>query len=201
MTVLGVGINAQGWVMKMEYGNVAEIPVFLLTQFGRGFAVMSGYYCSGNVSGSHINPATTISMAIFRRSPWTHIPFYILSQFLGCLIASFLVRRYYYPSFLYYTELSAWTDISSINSTARIFATFPANGANNGFACFAEFLGTAIMVIIIFATADMSNLPAERSAPLIVALVTMTIGFSFGYTGWAFNSLRDFAGRIVFVRH
>jgi len=38
-----------------------------------------GILCSVGVSGGHINPAVTLTMAFFERHPWWKVPYYLFS--------------------------------------------------------------------------------------------------------------------------
>src|SRR5207253_2392057 len=42
----------------------------------------------GPVSGCHVNPAVTISMAVAGRMPWSRVPTYIAAQLVGATAAS-----------------------------------------------------------------------------------------------------------------
>ncbi|KAM7266778.1 hypothetical protein ACFE04_008944 [Oxalis oulophora] len=66
------------------YGSVT-FPGICVTW---GLIVMVMVYSVGHVSGAHFNPAVTITSAIFRRFPLKQVPFYVLSQLLGSLLAS-----------------------------------------------------------------------------------------------------------------
>src|SRR3982074_545205 len=53
-----------------------------------GFAVMLAIYASGAVSGAHLNPAVTLSLAWRRGFPWSKGPGYIGSQLVGAFLAA-----------------------------------------------------------------------------------------------------------------
>jgi MIP family channel proteins len=45
----------------------------------------------GEVSGAHINPVVTLSFASRKVFPWTRVPAYLAVQFLGAVLAGFLI--------------------------------------------------------------------------------------------------------------
>lgn len=57
-----------------------------------GLMVMAIIYNMGTVSGAHINPAVTIAFALRRHFPWVRVPFYILAQIIGAILAAFFLK-------------------------------------------------------------------------------------------------------------
>ncbi|THG12002.1 hypothetical protein TEA_011508 [Camellia sinensis var. sinensis] len=53
-----------------------------------GLIIMVMVYSVGHISGAHLNPAVTITFAIFRHFPYKQVPLYILGQMLGSILAS-----------------------------------------------------------------------------------------------------------------
>lgn len=53
-----------------------------------GFIVMAMIYVFGNTSGTHINPAVTIALALSGRMSKREVPGYILAQTIGAILAS-----------------------------------------------------------------------------------------------------------------
>ena len=64
---------------------------------------------------------------------------------------------------------------------------------NYGDAFLSEAIGTAFLLIFVFAVVDLMNLPPRANlAPLIIGLAVFAIGMSFGAsTGYAINPARD----------
>src|SRR5882724_9919235 len=57
-----------------------------------GLIVLSLIYALGDVSGAHLNPAVTLGFCLARRFPIRQAVPYILSQCIGALMASGLLR-------------------------------------------------------------------------------------------------------------
>lgn len=64
-----------------------------------GLVVMAMIYALGEVSGAHMNPAVSIAFALAGRFKMALLPGYIISQLLGALLAS-IVLKFLFPSSL-----------------------------------------------------------------------------------------------------
>jgi len=69
-------------------GNVSHVGVALTF----GLVVLAMIYAVGDVSGAHLNPAVTLGFFAARRLPGRWVVPYLLSQCVGALIASGLLR-------------------------------------------------------------------------------------------------------------
>ncbi|GAC1386331.1 MAG: aquaporin [Ginsengibacter sp.] len=57
-----------------------------------GLIVMSLIYTLGNISGAHMNPAVTIAFTVAKRFSVSNVLPFILSQLLGAIFASFILK-------------------------------------------------------------------------------------------------------------
>jgi aquaporin NIP len=57
-----------------------------------GLVVLALIYALGDTSGAHLNPAVTIAFAVAKRFSWAQVTPYVVAQFLGGLLASFVIR-------------------------------------------------------------------------------------------------------------
>jgi glycerol uptake facilitator protein len=173
---------------------------WLLIAWGWGMGVALAIYVAGGISGAHINPAVTLSLAAWGKFEWRKVPGYMVAQVLGAFTAAALVYLIYKNSI---NSFEAATHITrgSANSipTYSIFATFPSPVFHNPAGAFlTELVGTALLVGIVFALIDEFNQPpGSNLAPFIVGLVVFGIGMSFGAnSGYAINPARDLGPRL-----
>lgn len=78
LMTFGDGINVQA-LFSSVYDPSSPKGNYLSVSFGWGIAVAMAVYVCGGISG-HINPAVTISLALFRGFPWKKVPGYIFAQ-------------------------------------------------------------------------------------------------------------------------
>jgi len=160
---------------------------------GWGLAVTMGVYVAGRVSGAHLNPAVTLALAIFRGFPWRKLAPYMLAQTLGAFAAAGIVFWNYHPAFL--------SNDPTLQSTAGVFTTFPAFPGQPLAGLLDQTIGTALLLLLIFAITDERNSPpGANMAPLMIGLIVVAIGMAFGgMHGYAINPARDFGPRLFTV--
>jgi glycerol uptake facilitator protein len=157
---------------------------------GWGLAVTMGVYIAGKVSGGHLNPAVTLALAVFRGFPWVKVLPYFLAQTAGAFLAAALVYRNYLPAFHRFDP--------QLEKTAGVFTTFPAFPAQLQAGFLDQVIGTALLLLMVLAITDEWNMPPGANlAPLMIGLVVIAIGMSFGgMHGYAINPARDFGPRL-----
>nr|CCA23301.1 aquaporin putative [Albugo laibachii Nc14] len=185
LVCFGDGVVAQVVLSKQTSG------MYLSINLCWGLGVLFGIHCSGGVSGAHLNPAVSTTLALFRRFSWRKVPFYILAQLLGAFCGAAMVLAIYYPVFNVVDP--------ERKTTHGVFATYPGEAVSNGSAFLCEVFGTALLVGGIFAIGDRHNKPASPySAPSAIALLVVAIGMAFGMnTGYAINPARDLSPRFL----
>ncbi|EEY55402.1 aquaporin, putative [Phytophthora infestans T30-4] len=183
--LFGTGVVAQ---VVLSEGSKGE---FLSINLCWGLGILFGIHVCGGVSGAHLNPAVTVSLALFGRFKWKKVPYYVAAQLLGAFGASAIVCMVYAP-------LINATDPHK-TETQGIFATYPYSDDVPTGTCFlTEVVGTALLVGCLFAIGDDMNKPASPySQPGAVALLVVAIGMAFGMnTGYAINPARDLGPRL-----
>lgn len=157
-----------------------------------GLAVTMGIYIAGKITGAHLNPAVTITLAAFRGFPWRKVIPYSIVQIAGAFVAAAIVFWNYHPAFLKVDP--------GLDHTAGIFTTFPAFPALPSAGLLDQVIGTALLLLMIFAITDERNQPPAQLGPIMVGLVVVVIGMAFGgMHGYAINPARDFGPRLFTV--
>lgn len=190
LILFGNGVVAM--VVLFGSGTPGEIVHggFTNITLGWGLAVTMGIYIAGRVSGAHLNPAVTIALAIYRDFPWRKAGPYIVAQILGAFVAAALVFWNYQPAFR--------AADPSLDHTAGVFTTFPAYPQIPSAGLLDQTIGTALLVLLVFAIIDERNQPPGANlAPVLIGAVVAAIGMSFGgMHGYAINPARDFGPRL-----
>jgi glycerol uptake facilitator protein len=182
-----VRLFGQGIAGEIVNGGYTNITI------GWGLGVTMGVYIAGRVSGAHLNPAVTLAFALFRGFPWKKVIPYAIAQTAGAFAGALIVFWNYHPAFLKVDPM--------LEKTGGIFTTYPAfpNMPAAGF--LDQTLGTALLLLLIFAVVDERNQPpAGNLGPVIIGLIVVAIGVSFGSMhGYAINPARDFGPRLFIV--
>ncbi|MEZ4858503.1 MAG: MIP/aquaporin family protein [Flavobacteriaceae bacterium] len=195
LMVLGNGVVANV-LLKDTKGNNSG---WIVITTAWGLAVYVAVLIAGPVSGAHINPAVTLSLAIAGLFEWNVVPLYILAQFIGAMLGALCVFIFHKKHY----------DITEDTDTVRAtFCNTPAirNVPAN---LFSEIVGTFVLLLAVFYIAgpEFTSQSGEKAiiglgslGALPVALVVWSIGLSLGgTTGYAINPARDLGPRIVYA--
>jgi glycerol uptake facilitator-like aquaporin len=102
------------------------------------------------VSGAHINPAVTFGLAAAREFPWRLVPTYWAAQLLGGILAALVNWA------MYGDKLGSALDLGT---------TRPGPGVPLIAALLAEFVLTAVLLIVVMSTAVYQRAPGGRCPP------------------------------------
>jgi glycerol uptake facilitator protein len=176
-----------------------------------GLGIATAIYLTGALSGAHLNPAVTVSMAVWSDFPRRLVLPYIGAQLLGAFAAS---------AALYLIFADALTSFEAANhivrgqtgseASAMIFGEFFPNPGGHPLtagvsqrmsslrAFGAEVMGTAVLLLVIFCATDERNKarPQALTAVSIGLTVTLLISLLGPLTMACFNPARDLGPRV-----
>ena len=162
-----------------------------------GLAVTLAIYVTGSVSGTHANPAVTLTLAIFRNFEWKKVVPYWLAQVVGGFAGAAIVYVLFGPVIDHYNEAHQLT--REAGGAAGVFFTPPGLAITPMHAVLDQIILTAFLLFGIFAITEQYNemAPMANSGALMIGLLVATIGASMGYLeAWALNPARDFGPRL-----
>ncbi len=180
-----------------------------------GFGVTLAIYVSAGLSGAHLNPAVSLSMALLRPSdfPAKRLLPYVAAQLSGAVLAGATVAMLFGPLLRRFeaakgilrgapgSELSAMV-FGEYFPNPAMFGTDAAARAlvSPGQAALVEGFGTAVLVLVIFALTSPRNTdrPGANLAPFFIGFtVAVLISLFAPLTQAGWNPARDFGPRLV----
>ncbi|MDQ6772071.1 MAG: aquaporin family protein [Candidatus Dormibacteraeota bacterium] len=151
--------------------------------FAFGFIITVLVYALGKVSGCHINPAITFSLAVTKRLPWRDVPFYWLAQYVGAIVGA----------------IGIWAVFGHGAVTLGMGQTHFATDAGTTLyvqAALAEFLGTGLLLFAVMGIVD-SRSPSHLAGLVIGGAVVGIILIVGPVTGASLNPARAFGPELV----
>jgi glycerol uptake facilitator protein len=186
LILLGNGVVA-GVVLR---DTKSENAGWIVITIGWALAVTFAVYAVGHVSGAHLNPAVSLSLAA--TGQWSEqftvrtLPLYLAGQILGAMLGAMLVYLHYLPH---------WAHTEDAGAKRAVFCTTPAIRHTTG-NFISEFIGTFVLMFGLSAIG--ATRFAEGLNPLVVGALILAIGHSLGgTTGYAINPARDLGPRII----
>jgi aquaglyceroporin related protein len=158
---------------------------------GWGTGIAFGVWAAGGISGAHLNPAITLSQAVFRRFPWRKVPGYMIAQYTGATVATLIVYGNYRTAMHI-------VDPGKTAQTASIFVTYPADFITFANAWYSEFVGTALLCAFVMVVTDKSNNPPQKGLVALAFFIFFVgITITWGWlTAFAINPARDLGPRL-----
>ena len=196
LIILGDGVVANVALKKSK----GQESGWIVVATGWGLAVALAVYTVGRISGAHINPAVTLSLAVIGAFPWSQVPGYVAAQLTGAFLGGVIVWLSYLPH---------WAETEDKAAKLGVFSTIPAIRDTRG-NILAEAIGTAVLVFCVLAIGanaqgltkpgeiDLSVAFSKGLQPFLVGVLVWGIGLSLGGpTGYAINPARDLGPRIA----
>ena len=170
-----------GAVAASVASQAADTLIIVALAHGLGIGLM--VYATANISGGHLNPAVTLGMIVTKNIKILPGMMYIAAQLLGAVAASALLY------------LILRDNVGNLSD----FGAHGISGAvdGEGGAFLLEALLTAVLLIVIFATA-VSKQGAGHMAPLAIGLTVTAIHLvAVPLTGASVNPARTFGPALV----
>jgi len=142
-----------------------------------GLIVTTMIYVFGNISGSHINPAVTLSFALDKAMTKKDTVYYIIFQIIGAVLASFLL------SILFPDNKNL--GLTKVSGTiAQSFVM--------------EVVSTFLMMLVILGVTRQGNKETKALAGIIIGGIVLALIFVAGpISGGSFNPARSLGPAIV----
>ena len=147
-----------------------------------GIALVVIVAAIGHVSGAHVNPAVTLSLAATNKFSWQYVPIYIGAQLLGAVLGA----------------IAVWITFGEgAREVAALAATFPTDNVGDLRALLVEILVTFILVFVIVSVATDDRAPAGI-APLAVGFaLACGVLIAGPITGGSLNPARTLGPMII----
>lgn len=176
-----------------------------------GLGIATAIYLTADLSGAHLNPAVTLSLAVWSDFPKRRVAAYISAQLLGAFAGAAVLYFVFGDALVAFekanhlvrgqpgSEASAMVFGEFFPSPAGVPLTTEARARMTPLAAFgAEVIGTAILLLVILCVTDNRNQARSQSltAATIGLTVTLLISLFGPLTMACFNPARDFAPRV-----
>lgn len=178
LVFIGAGAICADNALKMS-GGQGMGPEWAMTVFG--IVVVATLYATSYLSGSHINPAVTISFLVARRMDARTAVFYITAQLSGTIMAGFCLRILF-PDAVH---------------TVHLGVCVLGKGVGFWKAVLIEFIITFLFIFTIYATA------VDRRTSKVLSGVAIGMVYIFGtsvsaaISGGALNPARVFGPAVA----
>jgi glycerol uptake facilitator protein len=177
LVYVGAGSAAATGVIAASTKVPFSMAQLGMISFAFMLVIVGVVYAIGHISGGHINPAVTLSLAVSGKFPWREVPGYMIAQLVGAVIGA----------------LGIFVTLGKSAAVAAGGGVTAYNSATTGFGrgLLIEAIGTAILVFVIFGVIDHRAVPGW--APMAIGSVVFAVIIIVGpATGAAINPARYF---------
>ncbi len=203
LTFFGCGVVAASVTTGAQSG-VFQVAIVW------GIGVALAIYSTAALSGAHLNPAVTISLAVHQRFPLSRVVPYLLAQVAGAFAAAAVVYFFFADALTVHEAANGLTrGLPGSEGSAMVFGEFFPNPGGKAlteakaivphFRAFGiEVIATAVLMVVILALTDERN--KERPTPLAPAFIGLTVTLLISICGpltmACFNPARDLGPRL-----
>ena len=173
-TLVFIGAGA-GALAGVNGGGIVGVAL------AHGIALMVIVYALGSISGAHVNPAVTISLALTNKIKWDRAAFYIVAQLVGAAAAAYLLAYLVGPS----------SDIGGLGATV---GSLTASDPLKTMAL--EAVLTFFLVAAVFAS-GVANRNGNMAGVAIGFVLAMDILMGGSLSGASMNPARTFGPAIA----
>jgi glycerol uptake facilitator protein len=188
----------------------AEVGVFQVAIVW-GLGIATAIYITAALSGAHLNPAVTISMAAWGGFPASRVAGYVAAQLAGAFVSAAVLYLIFGGAIATYeADNHIVRGQPGSEASAMVFGEYFPNPSGRPLreghparmsqprAFVAEVVGTAMLLFVIFCTTDPHNRdrPQILTAATIGLTVTMLISLLGPLTMACFNPARDLGPRL-----
>jgi glycerol uptake facilitator protein len=146
-----------------------------MISFAFMLVIVGAVYAIGHISGGHINPAVTLSLAVSGKFPWREVPGYWAAQVAGAIAGAAAI----FLTLGRAAAVAAGGGVTSYNPATMGF----------GRAMVIEAIGTFMLVFVIYGVIDHRAVPGW--APMAIGAIVFAIIIILGpATGAAINPAR-----------
>ncbi len=168
-----------------------------------GVAITLAIYVVGGVSGAHMNPAVTLSLAVWGGFDKKNVLPYIVAQIIGAFCAAALVYTCFQEQIVAFEAAKGIIrDSANGGGSAGMYVTAAGASVSTMTAFLVEAFITCLLVLVIYATTDVKNpaAPGLGLPALAIGAIVLFCGIAFGpLTGFAMNPARDLGPRLFLM--
>lgn len=152
-------------------------PIGVALAFGLVIALMIA--AVGHISGGHINPAVSISLAVTRHLPWKDLPFYLVAQFLGATLGALTLLGFFGSQAVALTVNMPAAHVSVLQATSM------------------EAVLTAFLVFVITSVATDTQSIGKMAAFAIGGTILLDALWGGPISGASMNPARSFGPALI----
>jgi len=162
----------------------------LMVGLAFGVGAIGAAYSFGHVSGAHINPVVTVSLALRDRFPWKEVVPYIIAQLIGAVCAALLNAS------IVGRRLAVLASLGGTYPNSEVLSFYGVNPTLAAFVC--EMVITFILVFTILCSTE-KDAPSGFAGLAIGLILGMNVTVAANISGGSMNPARTFGPQIALL--